>query len=155
MLYNNEKWKMDFMPYLWLQNQTKNQRWYSSWKLPVILPEMQAWNTDWSSSTEYIRYQRARRTDAEPITHKAILLVVIGFFLFQYATTACPARRGKKKTVAGQVAFVRSFYISIQRRFWKIIQGRRSLCPYENDALTLTESAAHGGSRHEAKSVST
>ena len=101
---------MDFMPCLWVQNKIANKGRYGSWKLPAVLPEMQAWNTDWSSSTEYIRYQRARRTDAEPITHKAILLVVIGFFLFQYATTACPARRGKKKTVAGQVDFVRSLY---------------------------------------------
>ena len=30
-----------------------------------------------------------------------------------------------------------------------------SICPHTDDALTLARLAAHGGSRHEAKSVST
>ena len=37
--------------------------------------------------------------DAEPIIHKVNSLVVIGPFLFQYTTRACPAQWGKKKTV--------------------------------------------------------
>ena len=48
----------------------------------------------------------------------------------QYLTTACPARRGKKKTVAGQFDFVRSFHI-FQRRFWEI-KAAVSLCPAQD-----------------------
>src|SRR5699024_9776574 len=66
----------------------------------------------------------------------------------------CPARREKKKTVAGVGSFVRSFYNSTLTAVLRN-QGRRSLCPHTDDALTLAGSAAHGGSRHEAKSVST
>ena len=54
--------------------------------------------------------------DAEPIIRKVNSLVVIGPFLFQYTTRACPAQWGKKKTVAGQVDFVRLLYI-LWRRF--------------------------------------
>ena len=54
--------------------------------------------------------------DAEPIIHKVNSLVVIGPFLFQYTTRACPAQWGKKKTVAGQVDFVRLLYL-LWRRF--------------------------------------
>ena len=69
-----------------------------------------------STSTEYVRYQRARRTDAEPITHKAILLVVIGFFDLIH-DNSLPARREKKKTVAGQVLSCAHFTYFTQRRF--------------------------------------
>ena len=40
--------------------------------------------------------KRARRTDAEPITHKAILLVVIGFFDVIHDNTL-PRPTGKEK----------------------------------------------------------
>ena len=54
--------------------------------------------------------------DAEPIIRKVNSLVIIGSFLFQYTMRACPAQWGKKKTVAGQVDFVRLLYI-LWRRF--------------------------------------
>ena len=80
---------------------------------------MQTWNPDYGKKTKFIHRSRARRTDAEPIIHKVNLLVVIGPFLFQYTTRACPAQWGKKKTVAGQVDFVRLLYL-LWRRFWEI-----------------------------------
>ena len=80
---------------------------------------MQTWNPDYSKKTKFIHRPRARRTDAEPIIHKVNSLVVIGPFLFQYTTRACPAQWGKKKTVAGQVDFVRLLYL-LWRRFWEI-----------------------------------
>ena len=80
---------------------------------------MQTWNPDYGKKTKFIYRSRARRTDAEPIIHKVNLLVVIGPFLFQYTTRACPAQWGKKKTVAGQVDFVRLLYL-LWRRFWEI-----------------------------------
>ena len=80
---------------------------------------MQTWNPDYSKKTKFIHRSRARRTDAEPIIHKVNSLVVIGPFLFQYTTRACPAQWGKKKTVAGQVDFVRLLYL-LWRRFWEI-----------------------------------
>ena len=54
--------------------------------------------------------------DAEPIIRKVNSLVIIGSFLFQYTMRACPAQWGKKKTVAGQVDFVRLLYL-LWRRF--------------------------------------
>ena len=57
--------------------------------------------------TKFINHPRARRTDVEPIIRKVNSLVIIGSFLFQYTMRACPAQRGKKKTAAGQVDFVR------------------------------------------------
>ena len=80
---------------------------------------MQTWNPDYGKKTKFIHRSRARRTDAEPIIHKVNSLVVIGPFLFQYTTRACPAQWGKKKTVAGQVDFVRLLYL-LWRRFWEI-----------------------------------
>ena len=41
------------------------------------------------TTTEYICYQRARRTDAEPVMHKVNSLVIIGSF-FQYMMRTCP-----------------------------------------------------------------
>ena len=57
---------------------------------------MQARNTNQCKTTEDYSYQRARRTDAEPITHKAILLVVIGFFDLIY-DNSLPRPTGKEK----------------------------------------------------------
>ena len=78
------------------QDKSENPGRYGSWKLPVVLSEMQAWNTDCSSSTEYVRYQRARRTDAEPITHKAIPLWLSAFFISIYDDNL-PRPTGKEK----------------------------------------------------------
>ena len=80
---------------------------------------MQTWNPDYSKKTKFIHRPRARRTDAEPIIRKVNSLVIIGSFLFQYTMRACPAQWGKKKTVAGQVDFVRLLYL-LWRRFWEI-----------------------------------
>ena len=48
---------------------------------PLFCPKCKQENSNQCETTEYHSYQRARRTDAEPITHKVILLVVIGFFM--------------------------------------------------------------------------
>ena len=80
---------------------------------------MQAGTLDRCKANEYHSYQRARRTDAEPITHKTVSCGYRLFLFWSRVTTTCPARRGKKKTVAGQVDFVRSIYI-FQRRFCEI-----------------------------------
>ena len=58
---------------------------------------------------------RARRTDAEPIIRKVNSLVIIGLFISIY-DESLPRPMGKKKTVAGQVDFVRLLYI-LWRRF--------------------------------------
>ena len=125
---------MDIVSSMRFQNASTNTRRYSSWKLPVVLSQMQAWNIDLRTTTKYICYQRARRSDAEPVTHEVLSPVVIGFFI-QYTTTACPARRGKKKTVAGQVVFVRSTYISL-RRFWEI-KAAGSFCLSEHTIVCM------------------
>ena len=66
-----------------------------------------------------------------------------------------PRLAEKEKTVAGQGAFVRSFYISIQRRFWNTFQGRHLFATQENDKNhTLKITAALGGSRREIKTTS-
>jgi|GEM_PF-1972652 hypothetical protein len=72
---------MAFMSCLQKQNTNKVTGRYGTAKLPSLLPEMQTGNSNQCETTEYHSYQRARRTDAEPITHKVILLVVIGFFM--------------------------------------------------------------------------
>ena len=109
---------MDIVSSMRFQNASTNTRRYSSWKLPVVLSQMQAWNIDLRTTTEYICYQRARRSDAEPVTHEVLSPVVIGFF-YPIHNDSLPRPTGKEKTVAGQVVFVRSTYISL-RRFWEI-----------------------------------
>ena len=84
------------------QDKSENPGRYGSWKLPVVLSELQAWNTDCSSSTEYVRYQRARRTDAEPITHKAIPLWLSAFFISIYDDNLLrPTGKEKNRCRAG------------------------------------------------------
>ena len=67
-----------------------------------------------NETTEYYCYQRAGRTDAEPITRKTIPLWLSAFFISIY-DDSLPRPTGKEKNVAGQVAFVRSIYISLRR----------------------------------------
>ena len=145
------KWKNDPsgknriypLPNLRKQNTRQNSRGYHPKKLPSLLSQMQKWVSNWHWTISYNCYQSARRTAAEPITQG---LNPCGYRLLfiQYTTTACPARRGKKKTVAGQVDFVRSIYIP-QRRFWEIKAAAF--------LLFGAGSAAHGGSRHESSNM--
>ena len=76
---------------------------------------MQKGNFNQRKTTEYYSYQRARRRDAEPITRKVYPLL-LSAFLFNIYRQPAPPDGERKKTVAGQVDFVRSLYIS-QWRF--------------------------------------
>ena len=58
---------MAFMSCLQKQNTNKVTGRYGTAKLPSLLPEMQTGNSNQCETTEYHSYQRARRTDAEPI----------------------------------------------------------------------------------------
>ena len=84
-------------------------------EVPLYCPKCRQ-ETLINETTEYYSYQRAGRTDAEPITRKTIPLWLSAFFISIY-DDSLPRPTGKEKNVAGQVAFVRSFYVSIQRRF--------------------------------------
>ena len=57
---------------------------------------MQARNANQCKTTEYHSYQRARRTDAEPITRKAIPLWLSAFFISIY-DDSLPRPTGKEK----------------------------------------------------------
>ena len=87
---------MDIVSSMRFQNASTNTRRYSSWKLPVVLSQMQAWNIDLRTTTEYICYQRARRSDAEPVTHEVLSPVVIGFFLSNTQRQPAPADGERK-----------------------------------------------------------
>lgn len=58
------------MPCLQEQDANKVAGRYGAQKLPVVLSEMQKGDANRCKATEYIRYQSAGRTDAEPITRK-------------------------------------------------------------------------------------
>jgi len=60
----------------------------------------------------------------------------------------------KKKTAGGQATFVRSITYP-NGGFETQFKAAVLYALIRNDALTLAGSAAYGGSRHEAKSVST
>ena len=113
------KRKVGLMPCLQKQNTVKSSYRHGIKKLSAILSEVQAWNACQHTTNAYFHYQRARRTDAEPITHKTFSCGCRLSLFCSRLTTTCPARRGKKKTVAGQVDFVRSIYL-FQRRFCEI-----------------------------------
>ena len=120
-------------------------------EVPLYCPKCRQ-ETLINETTEYYSYQRAGRTDAEPITRKTIPLWLSAFFISIY-DDSLPRPTGKEKNVAGQVAFVRSIYIPAA--VLKYNSRPPFSAPHTDDALTLAGSAAHGGSRHEAKSVST
>ena len=61
---------MDFMPCLRQQNANENTGRNGIKKLPAILSEVQERNANQCKTTEYVSYQRARRTDAEPVTRR-------------------------------------------------------------------------------------
>ena len=58
------------MPHMSKQNKVKDTGRYRTEKLSPVLSEMQTGNPYKRTTNEYIRYQRARRTDAEPITRR-------------------------------------------------------------------------------------
>ena len=110
---------MDTLPLLRKQNKIANTGRYRIKEFSALLPEVQARNLNQCKTTKHYSYQRARRTDAEPITHKKFFVVIGPFLFFSKLIITCPAQRGKKKNVAWQVDFVRSIYIP-QRRFCEI-----------------------------------
>lgn len=63
---------MGIMPCLQEQNADKDTYRHSTRKLPIVLSEMQTGNTYQSKRITYDSYQRARRTDAEPIIRNFI-----------------------------------------------------------------------------------
>ena len=58
------------MPKLPKQNESEDTGKYRADKLPVILSEVQGANAYQRQTFSYNDYQRARRTDAEPITRR-------------------------------------------------------------------------------------
>ena len=76
---------MDNMPHMSKKNKVKDTRRYRTEKLSPVLSEMQTGNPYKRTTNEYISYQRARRTDAEPITRR-IDNAVIGFCVLLMAT---------------------------------------------------------------------
>ena len=85
-------------------------------KLSVIFFKWQPGTPYYGKKTKFIHRSRARRTDAEPIIHKVNSLVVIGPFYFNIRREPAPPNGERKKTVAGQVDFVRLLYL-LWRRF--------------------------------------
>lgn len=61
---------MAIMSCLQKQDKAKNTGRYRVEKLPSFLSKMQTGNTNPCKTIKYNCYQRARRTDAEPITSK-------------------------------------------------------------------------------------
>ena len=61
---------MDILPCMWQQNKIENTGRYRVEKLSSLLSEMQAGNANQRKTSEYHSYQRAGRTDAEPIIRR-------------------------------------------------------------------------------------
>ena len=61
---------MDILPCMWQQNKIENTGRYRVKKLSSLLSEMQAGNANQRKTTKNHSYQRAGRTDAEPITRR-------------------------------------------------------------------------------------
>ena len=61
---------MGHMPRMSKQNEVKDTERYRTEKLSLVLSEMQTGNPYKCTTNEYIGYQRAGRTDAEPITRR-------------------------------------------------------------------------------------
>ena len=59
---------MDTLPCMQKQNTAQNPRRYRIKKFSVVLSQMQTGNLNSCHTIQYDSYQRARRTDAEPIT---------------------------------------------------------------------------------------
>ena len=73
------------MPHMSEQNKVENTGRYRTKKLSPILPKMQAGNSYQRTTNEYISYHRARRKDAEPITHRFEMRLSALSFLTTYA----------------------------------------------------------------------
>ena len=71
---------MGSLPYLQKQNLNENMGRYKTKELSAVLSEMQKRPPNLCKTTEDHSYQRARRTDAEPITRR--LTCGYRFFLF-------------------------------------------------------------------------
>ena len=76
---------MDNMPHMSEQNKVENTGRYRTKKLSPILPKMQAGNSYERTTNEDISYHRARRKDAEPITHRFEMRLSALSFLTTYA----------------------------------------------------------------------
>ena len=57
--------------YLRQQDKATATRGYRPYKLSVVLSQMPTRSPNQCQKLEYVRYKRARRTDAEPITHRS------------------------------------------------------------------------------------
>ena len=64
----NAKRKVYTMPHLRQQNKGTDTRRYRAKEFPSVLPEVQASHPNQYYTIQNNSYQRARRTDAEPIT---------------------------------------------------------------------------------------
>lgn len=65
------------------KNKNYGARRYRTKKFPFLLPQVQTGNNYPGAANEYIRYQRARHTDAEPITVFSLVKIALGK-LYQY-----------------------------------------------------------------------
>ena len=70
---------MDNMPYLPKQNKVKDTERYRTEKLSPVLPEMQTGNPYQYTTNKCDGYQRARRTDAEPIAELITMIAALVF----------------------------------------------------------------------------
>ncbi len=72
---------MGYLPNLQKENPDKDTERYRTSEFPSILSKMQTRNAYSYTTIQYISYQRARRTDAEPITC-IFAMQIIGSFFF-------------------------------------------------------------------------
>ena len=100
---------------------------------------MQARNANQCKTTEYHSYQRARRTDAEPITRKAIPLWLSAFFISIY-DDSLPRPTGKEKNRCRAGCF-RALNIHIPAAVLRN-QNRRNSLPGATTVRRLVEETA-------------